>query len=112
MADEASTAELLAAVKRRLRITWDDAGTDQDLREMIGSGMAYLNDKYGAAADYSAAGEPRTLLMEYVRYARDYALDVFETNYANRILGMQNNRRVAAYVENTVPAGESDQPDV
>ena len=43
--------------------------------------------------------------MEYVRYARDSALEVFETNYQSLILTMQNERRVSAYgVESTVPA--------
>ena len=57
----------------------------------------YLNLKYGAEADYTADGMPRTLLMEYVRYARDSALDVFETNYQALLLGMQNERLVSIY---------------
>lgn len=95
---------LLGDVKNYLDVTWEDPGTDQRYSEMILSGMAYLDDKYGAQADYTVPGDPRTLLMEYVRYARDSALDVFENNYRNRILAMQNGRRVAAYVESTVPA--------
>ena len=35
--------------------------------------------------------------MEYVRYARDSALDVFENNYQSLILSMQSERRVSAY---------------
>lgn len=99
-------AGLLQAVEAYLNITWQDPVTDQQTSEHILSGMAYLDDKNGAPADYTVPGEPRSLLMEYCRYARDSALDVFETNYLNRILAMQNNRKVASYVESTVPAAE------
>lgn len=95
---------LLADVEAYCDVTWEDPSTDKKYTEMILSGMAYLNEKYGAPANYTVAGEPRTLLFEYVRYARDSALDVFETNYLNRLLAMQNGRRVMAYVESPVPA--------
>lgn len=42
--------------------------------------------------------------MEYVRYARDEALDVFENNYTALILAMQNEGAVKAYAESTVQA--------
>ena len=45
----------------------------------------------------TADGMPRTLLMEYVRYARDSALDVFESNYLSMLLGMQNEKAVKNY---------------
>ena len=61
--------------------------------------MAYINDKYGEAADYTADGFPRTLLFEYVRYARDAALDVFEANYTALILGMQTSKGVADFAQ-------------
>ena len=59
--------------------------------------MAYIGGKLGAEADFLEDGFPRTLLFEYVRYARDAALDVFENNYASMILAMQHERRVSAY---------------
>lgn len=94
---------LLGDVKAYFDVTWSDPATDKKYTEMILSGMAYLDDKYGAPADYTVPGEPRTLLFEYIRYDRDSALDVFETNYLNRLLAMQNGRRVSASVEGTVP---------
>lgn len=107
MADRNSLPDgLLADVKIRLDVTWADEATDRKFRGLIASGMAYLDGKYGGEADYAVDGEPRTLLMEYVRYARDNALDVFETNYTNRILAMQNARKVAAYVESAVSTQE------
>lgn len=96
---------LLDDVKNYLNITWDDEATDKKVSGLIASGAMYLNSKYGEEADYTADGLPRTLLFEYVRYARDSALDVFENNYQPMILGMQNERRVSAYeLESSVPA--------
>ena len=88
---------LLSDVKNYLNITWDDDATDAKMSGLIAAGMVYLNAKYGEEADYTADGMPRTLLMEYVRYARDSALDVFENNYQALLLGMQNGRLVSAY---------------
>lgn len=92
---------LLDDVKNYLNITWDDEATDKKISGLIASGMAYLNLKYGEEADYTADGMPRTLLMEYVRYARDSALDVFENNYQALLLGMQNERMVQRAMEST-----------
>lgn len=88
---------LLADVKNYLDITWDDEATDKKIGGLIASGMVYLNGKLGEAADYTQDGQPRTLLMEYVRYARDGAMDVFENNYLSLILAMQNTRAVEIY---------------
>jgi hypothetical protein len=90
---------LLDDIKNYLNITWDDGATDLKISSLIASGMVYLNGIYGTEADYTADGNPRTLLFEYVRYARDAALDVFENNFAPLLLGMRNERAVARYVE-------------
>ena len=97
-------AGLLDDVKAMCDVTWEDPITDRKYTQWTLSGMAYLDDKYGAPGDYTVPGELRTLLMEYVRYARDSALDVFETNYLNRLLAMQHNRKVDSDVESAVPA--------
>lgn len=90
-------AELVEDVKVYLGITWQDDATDRRIGGLIGAGMAYIDSKYGGEADYDSDGLPRSLLFEYVRYARDSALDVFENNYASMILAMQHERRVSAY---------------
>ena len=89
---------LLQDIKVHLDITWNDDATDQKVRGIIADGMIYLNKKLGEEADYTADGQPRTLLKDYARYARDSALDVFENNYMSQILSMQNERAVEAYV--------------
>lgn len=104
MAD-AVTAALLAAVKNWCNITWSDDGTDARVSALISSGAAYLDGKLGAPGDYTAAGEVRTLLMEYVRYGLSDALDVFETNYLNRLLAMQHDKEVATYAKDAVSGG-------
>ena len=98
-------AGLLADVKNYRNITWDDDATDAKVSGIIAAGMVYLDDKAGTPQDYTEDGKARTLLMEYVRYSMDSALEVFETNYQALILGMQNERRVTAYaVESTLPS--------
>lgn len=96
---------LLADVKNWLDITWDDDATDAKVSGLIASGMVYLDGKLGEAGDYTADGLPRTLLLEYCRYGRDSALDVFENNYLSMLLDMQNGRRVSAFeLESALPA--------
>lgn len=98
----AVSAALLKAVKLWCNITWSDKATDTKVSDLIASGEAYIDGKLGAAGDYDAPGEPLTLLKEYVRYGLSDALDVFETNYLNRLLAMQHERQVAQYAADTV----------
>lgn len=95
---------LLDDVKNYLNITWNDEATDRKIRDLINSGRFYLDSKAGAKMDYEEDGYHRILLMEYVRYARDNALDVFENNYLSMLLAMRNERQVDAYVESAKQA--------
>lgn len=98
-------AALLADVKNYLNITWDDEATDAKINGLIASAAAYLDGKLGGQPDYEADGMARTLMMEYVRYARDSALDVFESNYLALILTAQQEGMVIQNaVESTVQA--------
>lgn len=94
--------QLLADIKNYLNITWTDEATDDKIRGLIAAGTVYLDGKYGMPADYTADGLPRTLLMEYVRYANDNSLSDFDKNYLSLILAMQIERQVTAY------AGEAE----
>ncbi len=102
------TAEvsLLEDVKNYLDITWQDDATDRKISGFISAGTAYLNDKAGEEIDYSKAGYGRSLLMDYVRYMRDGAIDVFENNYRHLLLAMQNNRKVTAYAADAFSSKE------
>ena len=99
------SAELLACAKLWCNITWSDEATDAKVSALIASGEAYIDGKLGIPADYTVSGEHLTLLCEYVRYGLSDALDVFESNYLNRLLAMQHERKVAAYAEDAVSAG-------
>ncbi len=94
---EASMGLLLHDIKVYLNITWEDDATDARIRGLIEDGMAYLDDKLGEPGNYTSTGLPRTLLKDYVRYARDDALDVFENNYQSLILAMVNNKGVQSF---------------
>lgn len=98
----AVSAALLSAVKLWCNITWSDEATDANVSDLIASGAAYIDGKLGAAGDYDTPGEPLTLLKEYVRYGLSDALDVFESNYLNRLLAMQHERRVSEYAADTL----------
>ena len=101
-------AALLAAVKTYLQITWTDTDTDNRLTLLIQAGAAYLDSKLGETGGYTVPGYPRTLLLEYVRYARDGASDVFEINYRAMILAMQHERMVSAYAGDTEDAVQAE----
>lgn len=100
-------AELLDALKLDQGVIWSDAATDSSFRSHAAGGMARIDELLGETGDYSVPGDARTLLFEYVRYARAGALDVFEGNYRHTIISAQNKRRLARYAqENALPTGE------
>lgn len=88
---------LLPDIKNYLDITWDDDAIDSKLWNIAVGGMKYLDGKIGEAQDYTVPGLHRDLLMDYIRYTRDGAADIFENNYRHLILAAQNERRVNAY---------------
>lgn len=94
---EARAASVQADMRTMLQITWEDAATNARVLRLTEDGIVYIDRLLGEPGDYSSPGLPRTLLQEYVRYARDAALDVFETNYIGLINAAQNDRRVSVY---------------
>ena len=95
---------LLADVKNYLNITWDDEAIDEKVCGLIASGSAYLDLKIGGSPDYEADGMPRTLLLEWLRYAWSEALDVFEANFLPLILTAQQEEVAASAQTDTVSA--------
>lgn len=93
------SADLLSAVKAYLQITWSDEATDQRIGGLMLQGMQYLDQRSGAALDYESTSSAQTLLMEYVRYARDNALEVFENNFLHLIISLREEARVNALSE-------------
>ena len=72
---------LLPDIKNYLDLTWADDKMDAKIWDIATGGMAYLNGKIGDEQDYTLPGLARSLLLDYIRYARDGAADIFENNY-------------------------------
>lgn len=77
---------LLDEIKNYLDVTWQDRETDRKLAGLIQEGIVYIDGFLGRPGDYLSPGMARTLLKEYVRYARDGARDVFEANYLSLLM--------------------------
>ena len=103
MADDPMVA-LLAAVRNYLSITWVDADLDSKITGMINRGITYVDDCGGDEFDYAAEGQARSLLFDYVRYARSGALSDFWADYRVELVALRSATEVAKYV--------ADNPDV
>lgn len=93
---------LLQDAKDYLHISWDDEKTDKNLTGMIKRGMAHLNKIAGVSnLDFVAEDSPKSLLLDYVRYANSQALEVFEMNFQSELLSLhleyQSNAQEDSY---------------
>lgn len=95
----AVSKDLLQTVKDIQGISWEDEMEERRLETMIENGQAYISDKIGDAVDVEQPGYAQALLLEYVRYARAEALDVFENNYLALLLAARDERQVANFGE-------------
>lgn len=82
-------AELLEEVRNYLDITYVDIETDKKLEGIIGRGMAYLDKHAGEKQDYTQESAPRALLLDYCRYARNSALELFEQNFVSELISLR-----------------------
>lgn len=76
-------SELLAELKHRLRITWDDE--DAELQKIINRGKSYFKRLTGKAFSFALDDEETELLLERCRYVYNNATDEFETNFADEL---------------------------
>lgn len=88
---------LLDEVKNYLDITWNDTQTDLKLTGIIERGKKYLNRAAGKELDFDANDKPKELLLDYCRYVRSNALEMFQQNYLNELLSLQIESEVDAY---------------
>lgn len=95
---------LLDAVKGYLHITWTDTATDAEITGYINRGMKRLQDIAGATLDFAAEDQPRALLMDYCRYARSQALEVFEKNFQSELLDLHYKNQAPIIDDLTVIA--------
>ncbi len=88
----------LDEVKRHLAITWDDDFTNQTVLDYIKDGITHLQDLAGEETiDFNSDLEAKRLLKEYCRYARNYSIEVFDSNFSDDILRFQINHATKDY---------------
>lgn len=85
---------LLSEVKDYLKITWDDE--DLSLQGIIERGKSNLENLTGTELDFEKEGQPKSLLLDYCRYAYNNALEYFEENFHKEILRLQLMEAVKA----------------
>ena len=88
---------LFNEVKSYLDITWDDEQTNLKLLGIIERGMRYLDKVAGAKLGYTVNDQPKELLLDYCRYVRSHALEMFQHNYLHELLSLQIDAEVGAY---------------
>lgn len=88
---------LLDEVKNYLDITWNDPQTDLKLTGIIARGKKYLNRTAGKELDFEVEDKPKELLLDYCRYVRSKALEMFQQNYLHELLSLQMESEVEAY---------------
>ncbi len=95
---------LLAQVKRKLNITWDDSDTTQRVNEIIASAIPDLIHRLGipdADFDFSKAGAENTLFLAYCLYEWNHSINEFEDNYSKMIAQVRTKYEVEYYKNNS-----------
>lgn len=95
--------ELISIVKRHLKITWNDADTDEEVSELVSDAVETMNHKLGIKdddADYTKPGQERTLFKMYCMYVWNRCVDEFDRAYLNEILQIRKKYEVK-YAEET-----------
>lgn len=86
---------MLEELKSYLKITWSDE--DSYLEGIIARGKEYLKDLTGTELDFETDGQPKSLLLNYCRYAYNNAIEYFEENFQREILRLQLKEAVKDY---------------
>lgn len=90
---------ILAEIRRDQTITWTDTDLDMKLSGHIKRGIEYINDCAGGESDYMVEGQARSLLFDYVRYARSGDLKEFWKDYSLELAALRTATEVKTYVE-------------
>jgi len=96
--DSTTAADITAAVRRKLNITWSDADTDARVADAIGIVSPALAHALGedSYAFTTSDGEELGLLVNACFYEFNNALDDFWTNYAAEVQRCRIRHEVAA----------------
>lgn len=93
---------LIAQVKRKLNITWNDEDTNARVADVINSATSHMRYMLGIKAedfDFSKPGIENILLLAYCFYEWNHALDEFDTNYRPLIMSAREKYEVEQYEE-------------
>ncbi len=102
---------LLAQVKRKFNITWEDDDTNARLEEIIASAIPKLIFKLGisdANFDFSVAGMENDLFKSYCLYEWNHVANEFDDNYSNEIAQIQAKHLVKYHQDNEVSENEEE----
>lgn len=94
---------LLAQVRRKLNITWEDDDTTARIEEIMESAVPDLKHRLGITDpnfDFSVAGDENTLFKNYCLYEWNHSLSEFFVNYAEMIAQVRARNDVKHYLAN------------
>ena len=97
------TDRLIAQVKRKLNITWEDDDTNARVEDIIESAIPDLIHRLGIANpdfDFSEPGTENTLFLAYCLYEYNHALNEFDDNYSNKIAQVRAKHEVDHHLKN------------
>lgn len=86
--EETNRDELTELILNELDLIHADGDMTKKIMRMIGSGKAYLEDKFGAPIDYEADRQALELLISYCRYARSSAIEQFPHDFLGEITAL------------------------
>ena len=91
--------ELLQDVRNYLDVTYEDAEGDKKLIGIIARGMKRLYEIAGKEQDYQPEDQPRALLLDYCRYARNNVLELFEENFRSELIALRTGAQTDEYAK-------------
>lgn len=91
---------LLAQVRRKLNITWQDTDTDNRVLDIVNQALATMTYKLGIVDeefDFSVAGIENMLLLAYCLYLYNHCENEFDDNYRESIMQARAIHEVTQY---------------
>ena len=93
---------LLAQVRRKLNITWQDIDTDNRVYDIVNQGRATMLYKLGIVDpdfDFSVAGIENMLFLAYCLYLYNHCENEFDDNYRESIMQARARHEVEQYAK-------------
>jgi hypothetical protein len=103
---------LLAQVRRKINVTWNDEETDARIEEIIESAIPDLTFKLGISDsefDFSVAGMENTLFLAYCLYEWNHVLDEFDLNYSRMIAQVRAKHEVNHFLKESEESENAEE---